>query len=76
MSEKSSRSDTRPEALVAAMQEHRIMVRQGVYHTARFGHRFFKVSTTVPESWGEEFCALLPKLTEQARFKNEVPELF
>jgi hypothetical protein len=30
----------------------------------------------VPESWGEEFCALLPKLTEQARFKNEVPELF
>jgi aspartate/methionine/tyrosine aminotransferase len=66
----------RPEALVAAMQEHGIMIRQGVYHTARFGNRFIKVSTTVPEAWAEEFCSLLPTLIEQARSMNDVPELF
>jgi aspartate/methionine/tyrosine aminotransferase len=66
----------RPEALVAAMQEHRFLIRQGAYHTARFGHRFIKVSTTVPEPWVVEFCDLLPKLVEQVRFKNEAAELF
>ena len=66
----------RPEALVAAMQEHRFLIRQGTYHTARFGHRFVKISTTVPEEWVEEFCSLLPGVVEQVRFRNEVPELF
>jgi aspartate/methionine/tyrosine aminotransferase len=66
----------RPEALVAAMQEHRFLIRQGTYHTARFGHRFVKISTTVPEAWVEEFCELLPRVAEQARFRNEAAELF
>jgi aspartate/methionine/tyrosine aminotransferase len=60
-----------PEALVAAMQEHRILIRHGAYHTARFGHRFIKVSTTVPEAWVDEFCDLLPKLAAAVRGRNE-----
>jgi len=66
----------RPEVLVAALQEHRILIRQGAYHTPNFGHRFIKVSTTVPEAWVSEFCALLPGRVEAARGKNELVKLF
>src|SRR5690606_12693159 len=37
----------KPEALVAAYQTRGVMIRQGAYHTKRFGHRFVKVSLTV-----------------------------
>jgi aspartate/methionine/tyrosine aminotransferase len=66
----------RPEALVAAMQAHKILIRQGAYHTPRFGDRFIKISTTVPEAWADEFCALLPGLADQVRGKNEQAQLF
>lgn len=66
----------RPELLVAAMQEHRILIRQGSYHTARFGDRFVKVSTTVPSEWVEEFCVLLPRLVEQTRGRNAEVRLY
>lgn len=56
-----------PEALVAAYQAEGIMIRQGSYHTKRFGERFVKVSLTVPEAWADRFCELLPKMVEQAR---------
>ena len=66
----------RPEVLVAAMQEHQILIRQGAYHTPTFGHRFIKVSTSVPEEWVSEFCDLLPELVETSRGKNESVPLF
>ncbi|MGD1876810.1 MAG: pyridoxal phosphate-dependent aminotransferase [Kiloniellaceae bacterium] len=66
----------RPEALVAEFGAHGIMIRQGSYHTPRFGDRFIKVSTTVPADWMEAFCALLPALAERARTRNEIPALF
>ncbi|MFG0232896.1 pyridoxal phosphate-dependent aminotransferase [Achromobacter sp. 413638] len=56
-----------PEALVAAYQEHGVMIRQGSYHTKRFGHRFVKISLTVPEKWADRFCELLPAMVERAR---------
>jgi aspartate/methionine/tyrosine aminotransferase len=65
-----------PEALVAAMQQHRILIRHGSYHTATFGSRFIKVSTTVPEAWVDEFCELLPKLSAAVRGRNEKVEVF
>lgn len=65
-----------PEALVAAMQEHRILIRQGSYHTPTFGHRFIKVSTTVPEAWVDEFCALLPRVAAEVRGRNTEVEVF
>jgi len=57
----------RPEALVAAYQQEGIMIRQGRYHTERFGDRFVKVSLTVPEAWADRFCELLPAMVERAR---------
>jgi aspartate/methionine/tyrosine aminotransferase len=56
-----------PEALVAAYQAEGVMIRQGTYHTKLFGHRFVKVSLTVPESWADRFCELLPAMVERAR---------
>lgn len=66
----------RPETLVAAMQEHKILIRHGGYHTPTFGHRFIKVSTTVPESWVDEFCQLLPRIAAQVRGRNDEVEVF
>jgi len=56
-----------PEALVSALGEHGIMVRQGAYHTPRFGHRFVKISTTVPAAWAQALCDVLPHAVERAR---------
>jgi aspartate/methionine/tyrosine aminotransferase len=69
-------ADVQPEALVAEMQRHNIMVRQGAYHTARFGHRFIKVSTTVPQEWAAEFCAVLPEAVARVRGRRENVALF
>lgn len=66
----------RPEALVECFRRQGIMIRQGTYHTQRFGDRFVKVSTSVPTLWVETFCALLPKMVAQARTLNDVPSQF
>jgi histidinol-phosphate aminotransferase len=66
----------RPEALAAVFAQRGIMIRQGAYHTPRFGSRFVKVSTTVPAEWVDAFCQQLPSAIEAARGLNEVPELF
>ena len=65
-----------PEALVAAYQTQDIMIRQGAYHTPTFGHRFVKVSTTVPEAWVDAFCERLPAMVAKARGIRDVPPLF
>ncbi|MBL8669955.1 MAG: pyridoxal phosphate-dependent aminotransferase [Alphaproteobacteria bacterium] len=65
-----------PEALVDAYREQGVMIRQGSYHSKTCGHRFVKVSTTVPEDWSARFCALLPRMAEAARGRNQVGPLF
>ena len=70
------KAKVRPDYLVAAYQEHGIMIRQGAYHTPNFGDRFVKVSTSVPSEWVEEFVALLPAMVERARVRNEPVKLF
>lgn len=60
----------RPEALVAAYGEQKILIRQGGYHTPNFGDRFVKVSTSVPRAWAEEFVRLLPAMIDRARGLN------
>ena len=53
------------------MYQQKIMVRQGAYHTSKFGDQFIKVSVSAPREWVEKFCELLPdsggggKLTRQ-----------
>lgn len=66
----------RPEALVEAFRRQDVMIRQGAYHTARFGDRFVKVSTSVPDGWADKFCTLLPDMVAQARTLNDIPSLF
>ena len=66
----------RPEALAAVYAQRGIMIRQGSYHTPRFGSRFVKVSTTVPSEWADAFCRELPDAIDAARGVNDVPELF
>lgn len=66
----------KPEALCEAYRAERIMIRQGTYHTPTFGHRFVKVSTTVPEEWADAFCARLPDMVAKARGIAEVGALF
>jgi histidinol-phosphate/aromatic aminotransferase/cobyric acid decarboxylase-like protein len=58
-----------PEALCEAYRAQGIMIRQGSYHTPKFGHRFVKVATTVPESWADAFCAQ-PSMVERARHQD------
>ncbi|HWK46919.1 MAG TPA: pyridoxal phosphate-dependent aminotransferase [Stellaceae bacterium] len=66
----------KPEALVECYRRQGIMIRQGTYHTQRFGDRFVKVSTSVPTLWVEKFCALLPQMVAQARTLNDLPPQF
>jgi histidinol-phosphate aminotransferase len=66
----------RPEALVECYRRQGIMIRQGTYHTERFGDRFVKVSTSVPSPWVEKFCTLLPEMVTQARTLNDLPPQF
>lgn len=65
-----------PEALCHAFRGEGIMIRQGKYHTPTFGHRFVKVSTTVPEAWADAFCARLPAMVDKARALNDAGPLF
>ncbi len=65
-----------PEALVTALGERDIMVRQGTYHTPRFGHRFIKISTTVPKAWAQALCDALPQAVERARTLPATAALF
>jgi len=66
----------KPEAIVAALSADGIQVRQGAYHTPRFGHRFIKVSTTVPRAWADTLAAKLPEAIERARSLKDLPPLF
>jgi aspartate/methionine/tyrosine aminotransferase len=70
------KAGVKPEALCAVLARDNILVRQGSYHTAAFGDRFIKVSVTVPRTWVEEFCALLPRAAEHARGMNEAVQLY
>jgi histidinol-phosphate aminotransferase len=67
---------TSPEVIVEAARREGVMIRQGRYHTAAFGDRFIKVSTSVPTAWAERFCEGLPRFIETARTLNNVPALF
>ena len=51
-------------------------MRQGTYHTPRFGHRFIKISTTVPKVWAQALCDVLPQAVERARSLPATAALF
>ena len=43
-----------------------MFIRPGTYQSPRFGERFVKVSTSVPEAWGERFAAAWSSLSTPA----------
>lgn len=69
-------SGLRPEALVEAARRRGIMIRQGTYHTARFGDRFIKISTSVPTEWAERLRDAFPAIAAEARTLNDLPPQF
>ena len=56
--------------------ERDVLVRQGSYHTARFGERFIKVGTTVPGEWIAAFCDHLGEAVAHCRGQTGGGELF
>jgi len=66
----------RPEAIVEAARLDGVMIRQGAYHTAAFGDRFIKVSTSVPADWADKLAANFARYVEEAKGLNDVPALF
>ncbi|WP_138469990.1 pyridoxal phosphate-dependent aminotransferase [Poseidonocella sp. HB161398] len=66
----------RPEAIVEAARLDGVMIRQGAYHTAAFGDRFIKVSTTVPKAWADKLAANFAAYVETAKGLTDVPALF
>lgn len=71
-----SEAGLRPEALVECYRRQGIMIRQGTYHTERFGDRFIKVSTSVPEDWAARFADLLPAMVAESRDVGNVDAQF
>ena len=65
-----------PEQLCEAFRAEGIMIRQGSYHTPKFGHRFVKIATTVPEAWTDALCGKLPAMVEKARGIKNPGQLF
>ena len=66
----------RPAALAEAARREGLMIRAGAYHTAQFGDRFIKVSTTVPEAWAARLADRLPALAAAAAQLNDLPPQF
>ena len=61
------RAGVSPDRLCEYYLERKILIRQGSYHTGRFGQRFIKVSTTVPLAWMESFCDQLDGAVRSCR---------
>lgn len=68
--------DVCPEAIVEAARRDGVMIRQGAYHTAAFGDRFIKVSTSVPIEWAQKLADNLAAYVEEAKTLDDVPALF
>lgn len=65
-----------PESLTKSFLEKNIMIRQGSYHSEKFGHKFVKISLTVPTDWAESFAHFLPDRIISAKNINNVNDLF
>ena len=62
-----------PEAISICYAEHKILVRQGSYHTKKLGNKFVKVSLSVPKEWVYTFIKLFPSII--AKSKNNTRNL-
>jgi aspartate/methionine/tyrosine aminotransferase len=65
-----------PEAISSCYAEHNILVRQGSYHTKKFGNKFVKVSLSVPKEWVDEFINLFPSIISKSKNKTRNIQLY
>lgn len=65
-----------PDSLCAFYLERDILIRHGGYHSARWGDRFVKISTTVPSEWIDAFCVQLEEAVEWSRNATAVQPLY
>ena len=65
-----------PEAISSCYAEHKILVRQGSYHTKKFGNKFVKVSLSVPKEWADEFINLFPSIITKSKNKTGNLQLY
>ena len=65
-----------PEAISSCYAEHKILVRQGSYHTKKFGNKFVKVSLSVPKEWVDEFINLFPSIISKSKNKTQNIQLY
>ena len=65
-----------PEAISSCYAEHKILVRQGSYHTKKFGNKFVKVSLSVPKEWVDEFINLFPSIISKSKNKTRNIQLY
>ena len=65
-----------PEAISSCYAEHKILVRQGSYHTKKFGNKFVKVSLSVPKEWVDEFINLFPSIISKSKNKTGNIQLY
>ncbi len=68
--------EVKPEAICSIFAKSKILVRQGSYHTKKFGDKFIKVSLSVPKKWTDEFITLFPSVIEKARGINITNNLY
>jgi len=64
------------EAITSCYAEHKILIRQGSYHTKNFGDKFVKVSLSVPKEWANEFINLFPSIITNSRNKTVNSQLY
>ena len=68
--------EVKPEAICYIFAKSKILVRQGSYHTKKFGDKFIKVSLSVPKKWTDEFITLFPSVVKNARGINVTNNLY
>jgi aspartate/methionine/tyrosine aminotransferase len=52
------------------LRKYNVFIRSGKYLSKRFGHRFIRVSFTVPEEGCRRFATVLPEVLEKLKAKK------
>jgi len=70
----SSEAGYHAEYLASELLKRDVQVRQGSYNTRRFGEKFFRVGTTVPDEWIGRFCRAFEAIVRAGPPKDFRPE--
>ena len=60
------------EQIVRALLDAGFVVRSGAYTSPRFGNRFVRITTSIPENEVDKFCVTLPRVIEGLRQVDQI----